>query len=84
MEKRSGIKTALKIKIRVMKRNMGTTDKIIRLLLAALIAVLYFTGVLPAPVALIAGVIALIFIITSFLSFCPLYVPFKINTRKKK
>lgn len=84
MEKRSGIKTVLKIKIQVMKRNMGTTDKIVRLLLAALIAILYFTGVLPAPVALIAGVIALIFIITSFLSFCPLYVPFKINTRKKK
>ena len=66
-----------------MKKNMGQTDKIIRGILAAAIAILYFTNVISGTVALILGVFALIFLLTSFVSFCPLYAPFGINTRSK-
>lgn len=62
---------------------MGLTDKIIRSILAAVIAVLYFANVISGTVAIILGVFAVIFLITSFVSFCPLYAPFRINTREK-
>lgn len=66
-----------------MKKNMGLTDKIIRIALAAIIAVLYFTNTISGTLALVLGAFAIIFIITSFVSFCPLYSPFGISTRKK-
>lgn len=66
-----------------MKKNMGLADKIIRITVAALIAILYFTNVISGTVALVLGVLALVFVLTSFISFCPLYLPFGINTRKK-
>ncbi|MDI6032936.1 DUF2892 domain-containing protein [Flavobacterium sp. LB2P84] len=66
-----------------MKKNMGLTDKIIRIALAAIVAVLYFTNTIGGTLALVLGVFAIIFIITSFVSFCPLYSPFGISTRKK-
>lgn len=66
-----------------MKKNMGNSDRIVRVLTAVLIAVLYFTGILSGTWALILGVLALIFIVTSFMSFCPLYLPFGIRTNKK-
>lgn len=62
---------------------MGLTDKIIRIALAAIIAVLYFTNTISGTLALVLGAFAIIFIITSFVSFCPLYSPFGISTRKK-
>lgn len=61
---------------------MGTTDKIIRLLLAALVGGLYFAGIISGVTATILGVLALVFILTSFVGFCPLYLPFGISTRK--
>ncbi|WP_441730906.1 YgaP family membrane protein [Flavobacterium sp. W22_SRS_FP1] len=67
-----------------MKKNMGLIDKIIRSLIAAFIAILYFTNLISGTVALVLGAFAIIFIITSFVSFCPLYTPFGINTRKSK
>lgn len=67
-----------------MKKNMGSTDRIIRLVLALIIAILYFTNVITGTVALVLLVIMGIFIITSFIKFCPLYFPFKINTCKKE
>lgn len=67
-----------------MKKNMGQIDKIIRGTIAALIAVLYFTNVISGTLALVLGAFAIIFLITSFVSFCPLYAPFGINTREKK
>jgi hypothetical protein len=67
-----------------MKKNMGLIDKVIRSLLAGFIAILYFTDLISGTVALVLGVFAIIFIITSFVSFCPLYAPFGINTRKSK
>lgn len=66
-----------------MKKNMGSTDKIIRVLITICIAILYLTKVITGTLALILLAFAIIFMITSFVSFCPLYAPFKINTRKK-
>ena len=67
-----------------MKNNMGTIDKVIRILIAALVIVLYFTHVISGTLAIILLIFAGIFILTSFLSFCPLYLPFGISTRSKK
>jgi hypothetical protein len=66
-----------------MKKNMGLTDKIIRIVLAAIVAILYFTNTISGTLALVLGVFAFIFLLTSFVSFCPLYAPFGISTRKK-
>lgn len=62
---------------------MGLTDKIIRIVVAIFVIILYFTGTINGTIALILGIFALIMIFTSFVSFCPLYLPFGINTRKK-
>ena len=66
-----------------MKKNMGSTDKTIRIVIAAIIAILYITNIISGTVALVLGAFALVFILTSFISFCPLYYPFRISTRKK-
>jgi predicted branched-subunit amino acid permease len=66
-----------------MAKNMGKTDRIIRVLLAVVVAVLYFTKVIEGPVAIILGILAIIFLLTSVVSFCPLYAPFKLSTRGK-
>jgi hypothetical protein len=68
----------------VVKKNMGTIDRTIRFLLALTVVILYFTGAISGVAAAILGVFALIFIITSFIGFCPLYAPFKLSTRKQK
>ena len=65
-----------------MKKNMGTADKIIRILIAVVIAVLYFMEVISGTVAIVLGVLAVIFVLTSLVSFCPLYLPFAIKTCK--
>lgn len=62
---------------------MGVIDKSVRIAAAVIIAVLYFTHVLSGTAAIILLVIAGIFIVTSFMSFCPAYYPFGISTRKK-
>lgn len=67
-----------------MKKNMGATDKGIRVLIAIIIAVLYYFNVIEGTLAYILMALALIFLITSFISFCPLYKPFGINTCKTK
>ena len=67
-----------------MKKNMGTIDIVIRLLIAVLLLVLYFTHVISGTLAIILLIFAGIFILTSLLSFCPLYFPFGISTRSKK
>ncbi|SDF02764.1 Protein of unknown function [Pricia antarctica] len=66
-----------------MKRNMGSTDKVVRILAAVIIAALYYADYISGTVATILLVIAGIFIVTSFISVCPLYLPFGISTRKK-
>ncbi|RLD20840.1 MAG: DUF2892 domain-containing protein [Bacteroidetes bacterium] len=67
-----------------MKKNMGSTDKIIRVLIAAVLAVLYFTGTISGTIAIVALVLAGVFVLTSMVSFCPLYAPFGLNTCKNK
>ncbi len=67
-----------------MKKNMGIIDITIRLVIAALVIVLYFTHVISGTLAIILLIFAGIFIVTSFFSFCPLYLPFGISTRKKE
>jgi hypothetical protein len=67
-----------------MKKNMGTADKVIRILIAIGIAGLYFTNLISGTLSIILLVLAGIFVLTSFTSFCPLYKPFGISTRKKR
>ena len=66
-----------------MIKNIGTIDKIARVLVAVLIVVLYFANVISGLLAIILLIFAAVFILTSLISFCPLYMPFKINTDKK-
>ncbi len=66
-----------------MKKNMGSLDRIIRVILAAVVVVLYFTGAISGTAALILGALAVVFLATSAVSSCPLYLPFNISTRPK-
>ena len=63
---------------------MGSTDKIIRILFALVVAVLFYTKTVEGTLALVLGILATIMVATSFMSFCPLYLPFGLSTRKKK
>ena len=63
-----------------MKKNMGSADRIIRFIIAALIGVLYYTGTIGGTWGIVLLVLAAVFVLTSFISFCPLYVPFGIRT----
>jgi hypothetical protein len=67
-----------------MKKNMGTIDKAIRILVAVTIAILFFTELLTGTLGIILLVLAAVFVLTSLISFCPLYIPLGINTWKKK
>lgn len=65
-----------------MKKNMGTTDKGIRISIAIVLAILSFTNVITGTLSLVALLVAAIFVLTSFISFCPLYTIFGIKTCK--
>jgi len=67
-----------------MKKNMGTIDRIIRTVLAVIVAILIFTGQISGVAAIILGIFAVIFLITSAIGFCPLYTLFKFSTLKKE
>jgi hypothetical protein len=67
-----------------MKKNMGNADRIIRILIAALIAVLFLTNTISGTLGIVLLVLAGVFLLTSFISFCPLYAPLGITTCKKK
>ncbi len=67
-----------------MKKNMGTIDKVVRILIALVVIGLYFTNVISGVMAIVLLILSGIFILTSVISFCPLYLPFGINTDKKK
>ncbi|HDT12846.1 MAG TPA: DUF2892 domain-containing protein [Candidatus Aminicenantes bacterium] len=66
-----------------MRPNMGGIDKTLRLIGAAVIAVLLIIGAIKGTVAIILAIIAAIFVITTFVGICPAYVPFKISTKGK-
>ena len=63
-----------------MKKNMGSTDRIIRIVLEVIIAGLYYGGYISGTLGTVLLVVAIIFALTSFISFCPAYLPFGINT----
>jgi hypothetical protein len=67
-----------------MKKNMGSMDKGIRILLAVLIAILYFTNQITGVAAMVLGIFAVVFLLTSVVGFCPLYAPLKLSTLKKE
>lgn len=63
---------------------MGTADKVVRVLAALVVIGLYFGNVISGTTAIILLALSAIFILTSLISFCPLYLPFGISTCKKK
>jgi len=65
-----------------MHRNMGTIDRVIRLLVVVLIAALYLGGQLSGTAAIVLGIVAVAFLVTSLLGWCPAYLPFGISTRR--
>ena len=67
-----------------MKKNMGNTDRIVRLLLAAVVAVLYFTNIITGTLGIVLLVLAGVFVLTSLISFCPLYTLIGLNTCQAK
>jgi hypothetical protein len=67
----------------IMKTNMGRWDRVLRLAAAAVIAVLLILGVLKGTAAVVMAIVAAVFVITTFVGFCPLYVPLGISTKGK-
>ena len=65
-----------------MKRNLSNTDRIVRVLIAALFAYLYFGGIVTGALGIILLVLGAVFLLTSIVAFCPLYAPFKFSTYK--
>ncbi len=65
-----------------MKRNMSNTDRIVSVVVAALFAYLYFSGTVAGTLGIVLVVLGAVFLLTSVVAFCPLYVPFKISTHK--
>lgn len=66
-----------------MKKNMGTIDRVIRTIAALAIAALYFTGQISGTAAIVLGIIAVAFLLTSFIGWCPAYLPLGLSTRKE-
>lgn len=65
------------------KHNMGMLDRVLRFLIAVIITILYFTNIINGITAMILLVLAVVFMLTSLVSFCPLYLPFNLNTKNK-
>lgn len=63
-----------------MKKNMGSADRIIRFFVAVIVAALYFTDVISGTLGIVLLVLAAVFLLTSLISFCPLYAPFGLST----
>lgn len=67
-----------------MKKNMGRADKIIRLIIAAALLIIFANGYVEGSWGVVLLILAGILVLTSFVSFCPLYAPFHIHTNHKK
>ncbi len=65
-----------------MKRNMSNTDRIVRVIVAALFAYLYFSGAVVGTLGVVLVVLGAVFLLTAVVAFCPLYAPFKFSTYK--
>jgi hypothetical protein len=66
-----------------MQKNMGPIDKMIRSAIGIIIAILYYSGVINGTLAIVLLAFAIVFLLTSFISFCPLYTILGINTCKR-
>jgi hypothetical protein len=66
-----------------MRTNMGSADKTIRIIIAAVISGLFIGNIISGTVGYLLLALAAIFLLTSFVSFCPLYLPFGISTKKQ-
>lgn len=66
-----------------MTRNMGSTDRGIRIAVAVVVLALFLTKVISGPIAVILGIVAAVFLITGFVGVCPAYIPLKISTLKR-
>ena len=66
-----------------MKANMGTVDRLVRLIVAVAIAGLYFTGAIGGTLAVVLGIVAVVFALTSVVGLCPAYLPFGISTCRR-
>lgn len=67
-----------------MKKNMGNIDRVIRILVAIIIAALYFNNVISGVLGIVLLIFAGILVLTSLISFCPIYLPFNLKTNKNK
>ena len=66
-----------------MKKNMGTADRAVRIVAALAVGLLYFTGTISGALAAVLGIVALAFVVTSFVGWCPAYLPFGLSTGGK-
>jgi len=66
-----------------MNRNMSDIDRIVRVVVAALFAYLYFSGIVTGALGIVLLVLGAVFLLTAVVAFCPLYAPFKFSTYKK-
>jgi len=67
-----------------MKHNMTTADRIIRVIIAVIIAILYFSNAIPAAWGLTLMMVSFVFMLTAFINFCPLYTLLGIRRWEKK
>jgi len=65
-----------------MKRNLSNIDRIVRVIVAVLLAYLYFGGIVTGTLGIVLVVLGAVFVLTSVVAFCPLYAPFKFSTYK--
>lgn len=65
----------------IMKKNMGIIDRTMRTLLAVVVGVLYYLEIISGTIAIVLGILAVVFLITSFIGTCPLYLPFGLSTK---
>ena len=67
-----------------MEKNMGSADRTIRVIVAAIIVTLYMTKIISGTLGIVLIVVSALFLLTSFISFCPMYLPFGLSTLRKK
>jgi|TARA_R110000744_G_scaffold39754_19_gene90325 hypothetical protein len=67
-----------------MKKNMGNLDRTVRFVIAAALIALFYNGTISGVLGIVLVVLAIVFFLTSFMGFCPLYLPFGIKTCKTK
>ena len=67
-----------------LKSNMGNTDRLLRLMVALVVGVLYYLGKVNGPTGNVLLLLSVVFALTAFVRFCPLYVPFNLDTREDK